>query len=94
MVKCTFCSSEIPKGTGKMYVRKDGRVFYFCSNKCNKNMFKLGRKPVNFKWTRDLTEVNVVSKDKPEVKEAPKEEVKTETKVVKEEKSSEDKKED
>lgn len=82
MVKCSFCSTEIPKGTGKMYVRKDGRVFYFCSNKCNKNMIKLGRKPVKFKWTRDESAVTAKNaKAKPEIKKvAPK---KAEVKQVK-----------
>jgi len=93
MVKCSFCSSELPKGTGKMFVRKDGRVFYFCSNKCEKNMLKLGRKPVKFKWTRDQTEVK--AKAQPEVKQAPKAEAKAATKEVKSEaKATEDKKEE
>jgi large subunit ribosomal protein L24e len=50
-MKCTFCESEIPAGTGKMYVKKDGKVFWFCSSKCEKNMIVLGRKARNIKWT-------------------------------------------
>lgn len=38
-------------GTGKIYVKKDAKIFYFCSNKCEKNTFKLKRKPRNEKWT-------------------------------------------
>jgi len=49
-VRCNFCGKEIEKGTGKMYVRKDGSVLYFCSGKCEKNMVKLKRKPRDFKW--------------------------------------------
>ena len=50
-MQCTFCGRNIPFGTGKMYVKTDGRVFYFCSNKCEKNMIKLGRKPRETRWT-------------------------------------------
>lgn len=50
-MKCSFCSFEIPSGTGKMFVKKDGKIFYFCSTKCEKNMLKLGRKPRNVRWT-------------------------------------------
>lgn len=49
-MKCTFCSNEIEQGTGKMFARNDGKIFYFCSSKCEKNMLKLGRKPANVKW--------------------------------------------
>jgi len=31
-------------GTGKLYARKDGTVFYFCSSKCQGNL-NLGRLP-------------------------------------------------
>ena len=48
---CSFCGNEIEPGTGKMYVKKDGSIFYFCSSKCEKNLVKLRRKPRKFKWT-------------------------------------------
>lgn len=35
-----------------MYVKSDGKVHYFCSNKCEKNQVKLGRNPKFFKWTQ------------------------------------------
>ena len=50
MAKCSFCSEEIEKGTGKMFVRNDGKLFHFCSSKCSKNMLKLKRKPAKVKW--------------------------------------------
>ena len=28
-MKCTFCNSNIPKGTGKMFVKNTGEIFYF-----------------------------------------------------------------
>lgn len=51
-MECTFCGEEIQKGTGKMFVKTDGKVLHFCSNKCEKNMLKLKRKPINVKWTK------------------------------------------
>ena len=35
-----------------MLVRNDGSILYFCSNKCRKNMLKLGRDSRKFKWTK------------------------------------------
>lgn len=49
---CTFCGNEIEPGTGKMYVRRDGTVHYFCSSKCQKNQLKLGRIGRTVRWTR------------------------------------------
>jgi large subunit ribosomal protein L24e len=49
---CSFCGVEIEPGTGKMYVKKDGTVFLFCSNKCDKNMIDLRRVPRNVEWTK------------------------------------------
>lgn len=49
-MKCSFCTREINKGTGKIYSLKDGERFYFCSSKCEKNQLKLKRKPRKLKW--------------------------------------------
>jgi large subunit ribosomal protein L24e len=49
---CSFCGNEIEVGTGKMFVRRDGRILYFCSGKCEKNMLKLKRSPRKLKWTK------------------------------------------
>jgi large subunit ribosomal protein L24e len=54
MAKCDFCGVEIPPGTGKLYVKKDGKKYYFCSTKCEKNMLKLKRKPLNVRWTEEF----------------------------------------
>jgi len=51
-MKCSFCSKEIPDGTGVMYVKKDGTTYYFCSSKCEKNMLKLKRKASKVKWVK------------------------------------------
>jgi len=53
MEKCSFCGETIRRGTGKIFVKKDGKMLYFCSNKCEKNMFKLKRKAINLKWTKN-----------------------------------------
>ncbi len=51
MPKCSFCGKDIPRGTGKMFVKKEGTVFFFCSRKCEKNLLKLNRAPQSKKWT-------------------------------------------
>jgi len=51
MPKCTFCGTQIEKGTGKMYVYTSGKIAYFCSTKCEKNLLKLKRKPGTTRWT-------------------------------------------
>ena len=49
---CSFCGDDIEPGTGKMFVKKDGAIFYFCSAKCERNQLKLGRVPRRVKWTK------------------------------------------
>jgi len=49
-MKCSFCGSELEPGTGLMFVKKDGKIFYFDSSKCEKNMLKLRREPSKVKW--------------------------------------------
>ena len=48
---CSFCGAEIEPGTGKMFVKKDGTVLNFCTNKCYKNMIELKRVPRTTAWT-------------------------------------------
>lgn len=52
MVKCSFCKNEMEPGTGMMFVKNDGSIFYFCTSKCEKNQFKLGHTPRETKWTK------------------------------------------
>ena len=51
MAKCNFCSGKTPEGRGKMFVRNDGKIFYFCNSKCHKN-WKMRREGKNTKWTK------------------------------------------
>jgi large subunit ribosomal protein L24e len=53
MAYCSFCGKLMQKGTGVMLVKKDGKILYFCSTKCDKNSEKLGRKARTRKWTLD-----------------------------------------
>jgi len=50
MPKCSYCKSEIEKGTGTLFAYKDGRVIWFDKKKCEKNLFKLRRKASSLKW--------------------------------------------
>jgi len=50
MALCSFCKQELERGTGKMFVRRDGRALFFCSTKCQRNMIHLGRSPRNLLW--------------------------------------------
>lgn len=62
MVKCDFCGEEIERGTGMMYVKNDGKIFHFCSSKCENNLIKLGRKPRTTRWTNEFKTVKKGSK--------------------------------
>jgi large subunit ribosomal protein L24e len=48
---CSFCGGPVEPGTGKMYVRRDGTTYYFCSSKCQNNQ-RLGRTPRRVTWTK------------------------------------------
>lgn len=43
-MKCSYCLSEIEKGTGIMYVYKNGDISHYCSNACMTNQITMGRK--------------------------------------------------
>jgi large subunit ribosomal protein L24e len=44
-MKCSFCQTEIEKGTGTMYVRKNGAIKYYCTNRCLKSEVRFRMKP-------------------------------------------------
>jgi len=54
-MKCTFCGTEIARGTGKMYVQNDGKILYLCSKKCEKHIFKLKHAARSTRWTEAAT---------------------------------------
>jgi ribosomal protein L24E len=49
-MKCTFCGSDIKKGTGIMYASIDGNVSNFCSRRCMK-YFIMGKDHRKYKWS-------------------------------------------
>ena len=49
-MKCSFCGGKVPEGRGKMFVKLDGKVFYFCNSKCQKNA-RMGRQGKKTRWT-------------------------------------------
>jgi large subunit ribosomal protein L24e len=51
---CTFCGNEIEPGTGKMFIKKDGTIYNFCSMKCQKNLLVLKRIPRRVRWTKNF----------------------------------------
>ena len=69
---CSFCGEPIEPGTGKMYVKKDGTVFSFCSNKCKKNRIDLGRVPRRTRWTVRYSELKAGTLRRKEAKKEPK----------------------
>jgi large subunit ribosomal protein L24e len=61
-MKCSFCQEIIKKGTGKIYVKKTGKILYFCSMKCEKNLNKLGHKPLTTRWTGEFADAKAGGK--------------------------------
>lgn len=57
MARCDFCKHVLEKGTGTMYVQTDGKVLWFCSMKCEKNLLKLNRNPRTTRWTKEFQQV-------------------------------------
>ncbi|RLG22115.1 50S ribosomal protein L24e [Methanosarcinales archaeon] len=47
---CSFCGRKIEPGTGKMFVKRDGTIYFYCSSKCEKN-HALKRIPRKVRWT-------------------------------------------
>jgi ribosomal protein L24E len=54
MVKCSYCTSNIEAGTGIMFVKKNGALRYYCSDRCYKANEIYGKKP-NKKEIAELT---------------------------------------
>lgn len=62
-MKCSYCTTEIEKGTGIMYVKRIGTVRYYCSQRCYKLNEKFGRRP-NKKEIMDRLGVKAAKADK------------------------------
>ncbi|MCL4552279.1 MAG: 50S ribosomal protein L24e [Candidatus Marsarchaeota archaeon] len=44
MVKCSYCIKEIERGTGLIYVKKNGAIRHYCSDRCYKFNELYGKK--------------------------------------------------
>jgi ribosomal protein L24E len=62
MVTCSFSGKVIPPGQGIMYVKNDGRVYYFLNKKAERNMMKLDRKARTTRWTEEAQAIKAESK--------------------------------
>lgn len=61
---CSFCGNSIEPGTGRMYVRVDGSVFFFDRHKCYQNFVSLKRIPRETRWS-SLSMTSAKWKDRP-----------------------------
>jgi len=53
MPKCVYCGKLYDVPRGLTFVMNDGRILYFCSSKCRKNMLMKRRK---VKWVHKKDE--------------------------------------
>ena len=65
MAKCSFCGHQLEKGTGKMFVWISGKIDYFCSRRCEKNVLKYHRNPLRTKWTQAFRKEHRKGQKKP-----------------------------
>ncbi|TFG24245.1 MAG: 50S ribosomal protein L24e [Promethearchaeota archaeon] len=49
--KCDVCQHDIDIGRGHMYVKRDGTILNFCTQKCRKSMLKYKKNPRKTRWT-------------------------------------------
>ncbi len=56
MTDCSFCGNHIELGTGKMFVKRTGDVFHYCSSKCQRNEQGLKRINRYVAWTKAARE--------------------------------------
>jgi len=70
MPSCSFCAYELSKGSGLLFVKKDGTLYYFCSGKCRKNLLKLGREGRHHKWTHAFRSFMGKAESKPKAVQA------------------------
>jgi large subunit ribosomal protein L24e len=49
---CSFCGNPLEPGTGMMFIKKDGSVYYFDKRRCKLSLLDFGRLNRRTKWTR------------------------------------------
>jgi ribosomal protein L24E len=52
-MRCSYCTREIEKGSGIIYVRKTGVVKYYCSDRCY-NFDAVQHKKQNLKEQKEI----------------------------------------
>lgn len=62
VTRCSYCRSIIEPGTGTMLVLNDGRIFNYCSRKCEK-LLNMGRSPRRLKWAQPRQKVKKVASE-------------------------------
>ena len=60
-MKCSFCGGKVPEGKGKMFVKNDGKIMYYCNSKCQKNA-RMGRTGKKTGWTETFRNLKKESK--------------------------------
>ena len=71
MTDCSFCDSEIPKGKGIVYAKKDGTTFFFCTSKCRNNQLGLKRVGKKAAWVKRAKDAASTKKAKAKEGKAP-----------------------
>ncbi len=61
MAKCAYCTKDIEKGTGLMFVKRTGVSRYYCSNRCFKFDNVQQRKPKR----KEIKELSKAGKKNP-----------------------------
>lgn len=49
---CSFCGQALEPGTGLMFIKKDGSVYYFDRKRCKRSLLDFGRLARRIKWTK------------------------------------------
>lgn len=49
---CSFCGHALEPGTGMMFIKKDGSVYYFDRRRCERSLLDFHRLNRRTKWTR------------------------------------------
>lgn len=49
--KCSFCGYDIPIGRGFMFIKRDGTILNFCTNRCKKALLDHKKNARKTRWT-------------------------------------------
>jgi len=90
MPKCVYCGVDYEFPKGLTLVGKDGSINYLCSSKCGKNK-KMKRRKVRWILKKKKDKKEVLEPVKEEIKEIPKPKVKEEKQETPEPKVKEEK---